>query len=134
MTAQDCLERIKAKLILSGAINSITIAAERAAGNHGYFRARMSLANGDFLEVSEYFLAGPEGCLTIEYRHQRMDRVKTRLIRRWDNARHFPELANFPHHMHLASETDVVPGVVMSIIELLDLLEKELLTDSSERG
>lgn len=80
-----------------------------------YFRARISLANGDFLEVSEYFLAGPEGCATIEYRHQWMD-----------STRHFPELANFPHHIHLASETNAVPGTVMSVIELIDLLEAEL--------
>jgi hypothetical protein len=125
MNAQDCLERIKTKLILSSVVNSVAIIAERALNNRGYFRARMFLANGDFLEVSEYFLAGPEGCSTIEYRYQRMDKTKQQLIKRWDNARHFPKLANFPHHIHLASETDVMPGTVMSIIELLDLLEAE---------
>jgi hypothetical protein len=30
----------------------------------------------DCLEVSEYFLAGPEGCATIEYQHQWMDSAK----------------------------------------------------------
>lgn len=127
MNAQDCLEQIKAKLILSDVASSIEVTAERALDNRGYFRARISLANGDFLEVSEYFLAGPNGCATIEYRHQWMDSTKTQLIRRWDNARHFPELANFPHHIHVASEIKVIPGAVMSIIELIDLLEEELL-------
>lgn len=126
MKAKDCLEKIKARLILSGVVRSIAIVTERALDNRGYFRARMGLANGDFLEVSEYFLAGPNGCATIEYRHQWMDSAKTRLIRRWDNARHFPELANFPHHIHVASETNAVPGTVMSIIELIDFLEAEL--------
>lgn len=52
-----------------------------------------------------------------------MDKVKSQLIRRWDNARHFPGLANFPPHVHMASETDAMPGTVMSIIGLMDLLE-----------
>jgi hypothetical protein len=126
MSAQDCLEQIKSKLILSSMVNSLAVVTERALGNRGYFRARMTLANGDFLEVSEYFLAGLEGCSTLEYRHQWMDRTKQRLIKRWDNARHFPELANFPHHIHVGSETEVIPGTVMSIIALIDLLEAEL--------
>lgn len=123
MNAQECLEQIKTRLILSNVINSLVVVTERAMGSRGYFRARMTLANGDFLEVSEYLLAGPEGCSTLEYRHQWMDRTKQRLIKRWDNARHFPELTNFPHHIHAGSETEVMPGRVMSVIALIDLLE-----------
>ncbi|WP_417914858.1 toxin-antitoxin system TumE family protein [Candidatus Electronema sp. JM] len=128
MTAQECLEKIKAKLIISDAVCSITIIAERALSNRGYFRARLTLANGDFLEVSEYFLTENNGCSTIEYRHQWMDPARTKLIKRWDNAPHFPQLANFPHHIHIASETDAVPGTVMGIIHLIELFETELLT------
>ncbi len=127
MNAQDCLEQIKTKLVLSSVVSSVAVAAERASGSRGYFRARLTLVNGDFLEVSEYFLAGPDRCSTLEYRHQWMDRTKQRLIRRWDNARHFPELANFPHHIHAGSETEAMPGTIMSVIELIDLLEAELL-------
>jgi hypothetical protein len=126
MNAKDCLEKIKARLILSVVVRSVAIVSERALDNRGYFRARISLANGDFLEVSEYFFAGPDECQTIEYRHQWMDGAKTRLIRRWDNARHFPELANFPHHIHVAIETNAVPGKFMSIVALIDFLEAEL--------
>jgi hypothetical protein len=126
MNAGEHLERIKTALILSAAVDAVTILAERAVSAQGYFRARITLVNGDFLEVSEYFLAGPEGCATVEYRHQWMDNARRQLIRRWDNARHFPELANFPHHIHVAGEHDVRPGKAMSIVELLALLEAEL--------
>ena len=126
MNAKDCLEKIKARLVLSVVIRSIAIISERALDNRGYFRARISLANGDFLEVSEYFFAGLDECQPIEYRHQWMNSTKTQLIRRWDNVRHFPELENFPHHIHVASETNAVPGKFMSIVALIDFLEAEL--------
>jgi len=56
-----------------------------------------------------------------------MDPTQQVLKKRWDNAKHFPDLPNFPHHIHIGSETQIVPGRILSIIELIDLLEKELL-------
>jgi len=125
-TVRDCLEDIKAKIVMSGVVKSVTIVAERALADRGYFRARLCLANDDFPEVSEYFVVEPDGCSTMEYRHQWMDHSKQRLIKRWDNAEHFPDLTSFPHHIHVGSETNVIPGTVMGITELIDLLEAEL--------
>jgi len=42
------------------------------------------------------------------------------LIRRWDNARHFPNLENFPHHIHSGETGEVVSGKSISISEVLD--------------
>lgn len=55
-----------------------------------------------------------------------MDGSKQTLIRRWDNARHFPELPHFPHHVHMGEEKQVVPGQALSILDLIDLIEQEL--------
>jgi hypothetical protein len=128
MDAKVCLEDIKANIVLSSVVKSITIVAERTLNNRGYFRARMRLVNDDFLEVSEYIVAGSDGCSTKEYRYQWMDHAQQQLIKRWDNAKHFPNLENFPHHIHVRKETDVIPGMAISIIELLDLLEREIQT------
>ncbi len=125
-TVRDCLEDIKTKIVMSVVVKSMTIVAERALADRGYFRARMWLINDDFLEVSEYFIVEPDGCSTVEYRYQWMDNSKQRLIKRWDNAEHFPDLTNFPHHIHVGSDTNVIPGTVVSIIELIDLLEAEI--------
>jgi len=89
----------------------------------------MTLINGDFLEVSEFFTVETETCSTKEYRYQWMNASQQRLIKRWDNAEHFPDLPNFPHHIHVDSETNVIPGKALSIIELLDVLELELSGD-----
>ena len=126
MDVNVCLENIKEKIVLSPVVRSVTVVAERALNNRGYFRARMRLVNDDFLEVSEYIVVKCDRCSTKEYRYQWMDPVQQRLIKRWDNANHFPELENFPHHIHVGKETEVIPGMPLSIIELLDLLESEV--------
>ena len=47
-----------------------------------------------------------------------MDKDKN-LIRRWDNASHYPQLENFPHHIHI-SETNITSGKLVNIFEVLD--------------
>ena len=123
---RDRLESIKTKIIMSGVVQSMTIVSERAMLDRGYFRARLHLINGDFVEVSEYFILRSGNCSTVEYRHQWMDKSKTKLIKRWDNAEHFPDLANYPHHVHLENDEKVIPGTIVGIIELINVLEKEI--------
>jgi hypothetical protein len=126
MEVRDYLNEVKTRLAISAAIAIIEVVTERNTKDRGYFRARMSLSNGDFLEVSEYFIIRGGQSATVEYRYQWMDPTQQRLIRRWDNARHFPELPHFPHHVHVGEEKQVVPGQALSILDLIDLIEQEL--------
>lgn len=126
MEARSYISEVKTRLATSAAIAAITVVTERELGDCGYFRARLSLSNGDFLEVSEYFIIRGDKIETVEYRYQWMDPAQQRLIRRWDNARHFPELPHFPHHVHVGEEKQVVPGQALSILDLIDLIEQEL--------
>lgn len=126
MDARHYLNELKTRLVTSTAIIAIEGVTEREIKDRGYFRARMSLANGDFLEVSEYFIIRVGMPETLEYRYQWMDNLKQRLIRRWDNARHFPELPNFPHHVHLGEENQIISGQALSILDLVKLIEQEL--------
>ena len=126
MKAGDYLNEIKTQLATSLCVTSITIVAERITRDHGYFRARLTLVNGDFLEVSEYFIIRGSKSETLEYRYQWMDPSQERLIRRWDNSRHFPDLPNFPHHLHVGEENLVKPSQILSILGLIDLIELEL--------
>jgi hypothetical protein len=125
MGARDYLEAIKLKLALSPAIKNVHIVHERALDDKGFFRARLWLTNGDFLEVAEFFKVEGEQTQTVEYRYQWMDASKEQLRKRWDNAPHYPDVPNFPHHVH-AGNDEVRPGKLMNIITLLDLIEREI--------
>jgi len=98
--SQNYLTEIKTKLNSSQVIQTIKILKERAISDQGFFRARLMLKNGDFLEVAEFFKVENEQCVTITYSYQWMDSSQTKLKKRWDNVEHFPDLANFPHHLH----------------------------------
>jgi hypothetical protein len=114
MIVQDYLTEIKAKLITSSIIDKITIVKERALCDQGYFRARLNLINGDFLEVVEFFKIKGDKCIAETYRHQWMDSTQTRLKKRWDN------------HVHISEESNVYSSVCMNILEVIDLISQEI--------
>ena len=126
MEASQYLENIKSRLISSNAIAAFTIIEELDFGDRGYFRARITLSNDDFLEIAEYFTIVENVVTTTRYRYQWMDSDRTKLRKRWDNVPHFPNLPNFPHHIHVESEENVISGYVLSIQKLLDILEQEI--------
>lgn len=127
------LDDLKTKLLLSPIIAAYRIIAEREQNDRGYFRARLTLMNGDFLEVSEYFVLQQGRCIPLEYRHQWMNASQQQLIKRWDNAKHFPNLPNFPHHIHENNETHAIPGTPLNIIELITLIEAEFCSRTDDK-
>ncbi len=126
MFAQMHLTEIKARLSSSPIVETVSISVEHAGHDYGYFRARVALINGDFLEVAEYFAVVGDSAQVQRYRHQWMDQSQGVLKKRWDNTRHFPDLPNFPHHIHIGSEAQVVPGQSLGILELIEVLEQEV--------
>ena len=126
MNPQAYLTGIKAKLVTSSIVISITVVEEYVLPDRGYFRARLGLSNYDFLEVAEYFVLEDGKCVTRRYRDQWMDQPQQVLRKRWDNVEHYPNLPNFPYHIHVGEESRVELGQLVSIMELLEILEQEL--------
>ncbi|MBM4456512.1 MAG: hypothetical protein FJ011_01910 [Chloroflexi bacterium] len=118
------LDAIKLRLIASPIIAEYRIVKERATRTDGYLRVRATLVNGDSLELVEAFERGRSEIVVLDYRHQWMDAVQSRLRRRWDGAPHHPELSGFPHHVHAENEEHVIAGHPMSILAILDELER----------
>lgn len=117
---------IKAKLVTSSIVASISVVEEYTLPDRGYFRARLSLENGDFLEVAEYFVFEEGRFSTKRYRYQWMDNSQKVLRKRWDNVEHFPGLPNFPYHVHVSEENQVESSNAFSTVEIIDIIEKEL--------
>jgi len=70
MEVNEYLEDIKPRLIASNAIAAFTIVEELDLGDRGYFRARVTLSNDDFLEIAEYFKITDNVVATTRYRYQ----------------------------------------------------------------
>ena len=127
MEANQYLANIKSRLIASPAIATFTITEELDLSDRGYFRSRLTLINNDFLEIAEYFVIIENAIITTRYRYQWMDSDRQKLRQRWDNVPHFPNLPNFPDHIHLESEDNVISGRSINILELIDIVEQKIL-------
>lgn len=120
------LAEIELALITSQSIAEYEVVRSWTNADDGFIRVRATLANGDFLETTEYFVLEQERVETVDYRHQWMDASRMVLRRRYDCTPHHPEVEGFPHHVHMGSEDRVVTGHTLGVIDLLQLLEQEL--------
>jgi len=126
MSLDQCIVEIKSQLIASPAIVKIEIVETYTLPDRGYFRARLTLVNHDFLETAEYFIYQAGRCVPLRYRYQWMDETRIILRKRWDNVEHFPGLLNFPYHVHVGSDEHVEPGQSLSTLDLIAVIEQEL--------
>ena len=117
MNPIEYVESVKERLSTDSIVVSFEVIREFANLNEGFIRVRANLTNGDWLDFSE-FIEQSDTLELVSYRYHWMDKDKNH-IRRWDNALHYPNLENFPHHVH-TSETDVTSGEPVNIFAVLD--------------
>ena len=127
MDAQTHLAETHARLTTSPVVLAYMVLEERLGLDYGYLRVRVELANHDFLEMAEYFVIHVGAVSLKRYRHHWMDGSQQVLRKRWDNARHHSHLTNFPHHIHDGSESNVVSGETMWIVDIIAYLEDAIL-------
>ena len=120
------LTEIELALVVNQSIVQYEVVRSWTNADDGYIRVRATLANGDFLETTEFFVMEQERVEIVDYRHQWMDASRTILRRRYDCTPHHPEVEGFPHHVHVGSEDHVVAGRKLGVIDLLQLLDQEL--------
>ena len=81
-------------------------------------RMRLRFENGNLLEINEALVVESGALETLGYRYH-LQQADGKLIFRYDNTPHFPDLPSFPHHKHLHD------AVVSSHKpELLDILQE----------
>jgi len=112
MIAQDILNILSSSDIVLN-VDVIVLVAE--PGKQA-LRAKASLKNGFVLHVTEAF---GKGFRSYSY-HLQKDNT---LVRRWDNAPHWPEIRTFPNHVHFAGEKDVRECPEIFIKDALDELK-----------
>lgn len=74
---------------------------EILAADRVNLRIRIRFRQGSLLELNEAIIAAGTTIRHLGYRYHFQDQ-KSRLIFRYDNTPHFPELEKFPQHKHVA--------------------------------
>src|SRR6266571_4320541 len=88
------------------------------------YRYRVMLADGGFVDMTERVLEVQRTLEMTKYRHHWQDGNGV-LIKRWDNAPHYPAIDTFPHHLHDGSEDCVVSHQVITGLEALQCILAE---------
>lgn len=74
---------------------------EIAPGREGIIEARLRFWDGSLLEFVEVLIEHGVVLVKTEYAYHYQD-AQNRLIFRYDNAPHHPEISTHPHHKHTA--------------------------------
>jgi hypothetical protein len=110
----------------STAVRDFEVIAYREWDSGYYYRVRVSLADGSSLHAREFFDGNQRH---YSFHWQTAEGV---MIRRWDDAPHYPHLETHPHHVH--EDGTVGPSFPMSLEEALGEIEKQLGPPSDEAG
>lgn len=122
MPIRQCIEESVLLLTLSPIVESFTILKKRETEGDGFFRAKAVITDGSLLEISMYWQLTEDDVRLVAYRFHWQDE-KAKLINRWDNAKHHPEIKTFPFHMHAAEEEKVKESDAMELFDVLRILE-----------
>jgi hypothetical protein len=82
------------------------------------FRYRIKLIDESLIEITERILEERGGLTTTKYRYH-WQTGSEKLIKRWDNAPHHPEIDTFPDHLHDGSEDNVKSFQKMNALDIL---------------
>lgn len=93
---------------------------DRRSETVGFVRGDIYFADDSRLHVRELVDTRATGRLKYIYHYQRADES---IVFRYDNAPHFPELENFPHHKHENQEENVISAKAPTLADVLKEIE-----------
>ena len=87
-------------------------------------RVRVRFADGSLLEFNEAVIVEANVIEHLDYRYHLQD-VRNRLLLRYDNTPHFPDVDTFPHHKHVRDSVvpSARPSVQQAIEEAMQFLD-----------
>jgi len=91
----------------------------------GMYRYKLTLSNGDMLELTERMIETKDSFSIMKYRHH-WQHYDGQLVKRWDNANHHPDIETFPHHLHDGSESNVIKHREVNGLEILNIVISSL--------
>jgi hypothetical protein len=82
------------------------------------YRYRLTMNDGSIVELTERTVEERGQRCVTKYRFHWQDRFG-KLVKRWDNAPHHPEIETFPNHLHDGDENNVITHSYCSALDLL---------------
>jgi hypothetical protein len=115
-------DEIETYLLTSAAIAWYEIVRREIALFDGKLRIRAELTNNHTIELFEY-VSEENGRLSFLKYSYHWQNSAGQLVKRWDNAPHFPDLPNAPHHIHHADGSTSSGASALDSLNVLVLIE-----------
>ena len=125
MTVRQYIEESILILTISPVVEHFKVIKRRETETDGYLRGRAVLTDETLLEISMYCQRIEGAVRLIGYRFHWQDK-EAKLLKRWDNAKHHPELKTLPYHRHVGEDGKVKESVSMDLWKVLRILESEV--------
>lgn len=105
----------------SDIVESYEVVRYDVEGLHSRLQLKVSLRNDSQLHVREIVLAGQFRKYAYHWQN-----ASGQLLRRWDNAAHWPQVATHPHHQHLGNDNTVIASNATTLEEVLAIILLQL--------
>ncbi|GEM_PF-191725 len=103
MNIHDHFTRMEERLNAFPLTVSSGLEIERIDIDKGYMKSKTIFADGSELHLFQFVEIKDEQPMIEKYRYHYQDENGA-LIKRWDNAKHHPEIDTFPDHIHVGGE------------------------------
>jgi murein L,D-transpeptidase YcbB/YkuD len=126
MNIAEYFESVKDRSLADSFVMDFKILKYVDRSNNGHMRARVIFSDDSNLEFSEFIeQTTNDEIRLVTYSYHWSDK-NGNPIRRWDNALHYPDLENFPHHIHDDGTDKITPGTPTNIFAILDEIAKTI--------
>ena len=125
MSVREYIEESILLLTISPIVEYFKVIKRRETESDGYLRVRAVITDESLLEISMYWQLAENAVRLLGYRFH-WQNEKSKLVRRWDNAKHHPKIKTFPFHMHVGEDENVKESICMNLSEVLRILESEV--------
>ena len=126
MRAADHIDALEKLIVDNPIIQSSEIKERRVRRFDAYLKVRLTLLDNSILEVTEYIHAEEENLAEVKRYTYHWMSASGQLLLRWDNVRHYPALAGFPHHLHDHDEKQVVSSEPMTLFKVLYWIDEAI--------
>jgi len=106
---------VQAAILASPHVIHSDLSFDEVAETECYIRGTLSIVGGFELHLAEYVVTEPQ-VNRLKYRYH-LQASDNRLLARWDNAPHHPEITSHPHHLH--TDKGVKESPVMDVEQVL---------------
>lgn len=105
----------------SDIVASFEVLRFEVEGDDSAWQLEITLDDGSKLYVRDYIFAGQRR----KYAYHWQD-SHGRLLVRWDNAPHWPQVETHPHHKHIREERNVHPSAETDLEEVLSAIRAQI--------